>query len=674
MVDQRPRQRCGRGPLRHADQFPISNEITQITILDELGNVVFGPAGEGISPANGIGSTEVFRLEDAVVRLRLSTACTATAIRAVPASQRVDRCDGYVHPDLSALRSVVPYHRHHGRRQRGQRSQRPAGRGLDRAPQQDSRAVDLGGWFDDGKVDLTQYQIPQGTFIPANGYLVFYESLAFSLNGQFGESVYLSEGDGLGGMTGGRDYVDFGPLENGVTFGRFPDAVGPSIASRIPPGFANSNADFGPIVINEVMYHAPDPAPPGLGAADLEYVELRNNGSVDAPLAVDYGAQGIFPWRLAGVLDLDFPATAFVPANGFVLAVNFDPAAEPLKLDAFRTHYGVPLSVPIYGPSGGRLGNYTDKVNLRRPDEPSLGIAPRVLRDSVTYSDFGDWPEEADGAGSSLERIDPTLALSDAERWAPSLVVGGTPGAENTVLSIPEPSMTSQWIFGVLASAMLHRRRRRSTKSGASVHTEAYLHSDFSSRPVVDPRASSSLGCRTVGPSSRSTVQPLPMGDTPGSVGRRMESRMNRTHGGALGCWLIAVPFWLALFCWGGAASAQTAVFVVSEIGSPCVHCDSFLLPLSNPEDIADARALVENGPSGRVGSIPVLAITAGPDGLNRDVLANGEPLWDWHVSGFVGFADFTIELCDGWPGFIESDPAAFIANTGVNSAPGPTR
>ncbi|MCH1571887.1 MAG: hypothetical protein L7S64_11135, partial [Longimicrobiales bacterium] len=88
-----------------------------------------------------------------------------------------------------------------------------------------------------------------------------------------------------------------------------------------------------------------------------------------------------------------------------------------------------------------------------------------------TYSDFGDWPEEADGLGSSLERIDPTLALSDASRWAPSLVVGGTPGAENTVLRIPEPSMTSQWVFGVLATAMLHRRRRPSTKGEASVHT-----------------------------------------------------------------------------------------------------------------------------------------------------------------------------------------------------------
>lgn len=457
--------------------FPISNEITQITILDELGDVVFGPAGEGISPANGIGSTEVFRLEG--TPSSVSTPFDSlygdgdSSSFGLP-NEWTDATGTYVQ-DLSALRSVVPYHplttvvvnevNVHSD---------PPDEDWIELHNRTPGPIDLGGWFlSDGKVNLTQYQIPQGTFIPANGYLVFYESaLPFSLNGQFGESVYLSEGDGLGGMTGGRDYVDFGPLENGVTFGRFPNAVGPFHRLETPtPGFANSNADFGPIVINEVMYHAPDPAPPGLGAADLEYVELRNNGSVDAPLAVDYGAQGIFPWRLAGVLDLDFPATAFVPANGFVLAVNFDPAAEPLKLDAFRTHYGVPLSVPIYGPSGGRLGNYTDKVNLRRPDEPSLGIAPRVLRDSVTYSDFGDWPEEADGAGSSLERIDPTLALSDAERWAPSLVVGGTPGAENTVLSIPEPSMTSQWIFGVLASAMLHRRRRRSTKSGASVHT-----------------------------------------------------------------------------------------------------------------------------------------------------------------------------------------------------------
>jgi hypothetical protein len=112
-------------------------------------------------------------------------------------------------------------------------------------------------------------------------------------------------------------------------------------------------------------------------------------------------------------------------------------------------------------------------------------------------------------------------------------------------------------------------------------------------------------------------------------------------------------------------------LFVVAEIFSPfCSHCDSFVLPLSDPADIADARTLINEGPGGSVGSIPVMNLTVGSDGENRDVLAIGEPLWSWHVTSFTGFADFTIELCDGWPGLIEQDPAAFLANTGGQFCP----
>ncbi|MCH2184516.1 hypothetical protein MK280_01450 [Myxococcota bacterium] len=67
------------------------------------------------------------------------------------------------------------------------------------------------------------------------------------------------------------------------------------------------------------------------------------------------------------------------------------------------------------------------------------------------------------------------------------------------------------------------------------------------------------------------------------------------------------------------------------------------------------------------------MELTSGSDGLNRDMLAAGEPLWTWHVSRFDGFAQIAIELCDGWPGFVEDDPSAFIANTGGNSALGPS-
>ena len=102
--------------------------------------------------------------------------------------------------------------------------------------------------------------------------------------------------------------------------------------------------------------------------------------------------------------------------------------------------------------------------------------------------------------------------------------------------------------------------------------------------------------------------------------------------------------------------------FVVSEIDPN--RNQSYLLPLTDPETIEEARILVDQGPGNGVGSIASVRIAAGPDGFNRDVLAEGEPLWSWHVTEFLGFADAAIELCDGWPGFIEEDVGAFIRNT----------
>jgi len=43
--------------------FPVNNDDWQLTILDEGGRVVYGPAGEGISPSSGVGGDEVFKLE-----------------------------------------------------------------------------------------------------------------------------------------------------------------------------------------------------------------------------------------------------------------------------------------------------------------------------------------------------------------------------------------------------------------------------------------------------------------------------------------------------------------------------------------------------------------------------------------------------------------------------------
>jgi hypothetical protein len=114
------------------------------------------------------------------------------------------------------------------------------------------------------------------------------------------------------------------------------------------------------------------------------------------------------------------------------------------------------------------------------------------------------------------------------------------------------------------------------------------------------------------------------------------------------------------------ARSEADILFVVAENparGGSCVHCDSYLLPLSDPDAIEHARALIEGGGAGP-GAIAVAHIAAGSDGINRDVLATGEPLWSWHVTDFVDFADTTIEILDGWPTFVESDVDGWIANT----------
>lgn len=117
--------------------------------------------------------------------------------------------------------------------------------------------------------------------------------------------------------------------------------------------------------------------------------------------------------------------------------------------------------------------------------------------------------------------------------------------------------------------------------------------------------------------------------------------------------------------CGGGGSSApQPVYFLVAEIMPN--HGDSFLLPLTDPADIARARELAAS-PHPQPPTIVVAQIAAGSsDGqlVNRDLLQGGKP-WSWHVSRFVGFADMTIEILDGWPGYVESNLGEWQRITG---------
>ena len=47
-----------------ASDFEVSNSNCQITIRDASAALVFGPAGEGVYPLSGVGTSEVFKLEE----------------------------------------------------------------------------------------------------------------------------------------------------------------------------------------------------------------------------------------------------------------------------------------------------------------------------------------------------------------------------------------------------------------------------------------------------------------------------------------------------------------------------------------------------------------------------------------------------------------------------------
>ena len=476
--------------------FKVGNDQTQISVRDTLNQVIFGPAGEGVNPLKGVGDNEVFKLEADPSSSIIPGSCID-----VP-DPDPDICTpnywndgssstygqpnlwsgGSMEQDFSALRSVVPYS--------------PLMSVIinevnihSDLPEEDwielynptASPIDVSGWFlSDGTDNLMEYEFPAGTMIPADGYLVITETelAVFALNGETGDEVYLSEGDGMGGMTGARTWIRFGPIENAVSWGRSPNASGPLYRmSAKSMGALNSAPVISAVVINEIMYNpeCQEPLPlicpptgdccPGIASLthnEQEYIELYNwsNSSVD--LWRDFGVDGTFGWRITGGVDFEFAVGTTLDPGEFLLVVRFDPVLQPTKLADFRTLYGLDSSLQIVGFYIGGLNDFHDQVDLRRPDNPDLDpvctcqVAPMVVWDGVHYYDFDEWPVEADGNGSSLERINAQSVSQPPTNWGASVLFNGTPGAVN---SVPEPGGLLQLVSGCLGLAWLYRRR-----------------------------------------------------------------------------------------------------------------------------------------------------------------------------------------------------------------------
>lgn len=155
------------------------------------------------------------------------------------------------------------------------------------------------------------------------------------------------------------------------------------------------------LVINEIHYN-----PCALQGEDFdfEFIEIYNADAVTVDL------EG---FTFTAGFDFTFPAGASIaPGEYIVIAVTA------------ATYAG--NGYQVFEIQTGNLSNGGETIQLED------GFSNII--DTVTYADVAPWPLSADGGCTTLELIDPALDNADGSNWQGSLVLDGTPGAENSQL------------------------------------------------------------------------------------------------------------------------------------------------------------------------------------------------------------------------------------------------
>jgi len=202
----------------------------------------------------------------------------------------------------------------------------------------------------------------------------------------------------------------------------------------------------GQVVINEIMYQAPD------DLEQLEYIELLNAGSQQVDLS---------GWKIQEGIEYSFREGATLD-TGMFMVLSRDAAL-------FERIYGKQPD-GVYDKS---LSNSGERITLIDNNGQ--------LVDTVTYGDDTLWSLSADGESASLERICPFIPADSPHHWAPShlaeaadTVPAGTPGRINDNFSQTLPPVIDQVDFG-----------QNIRSPGASVHLKAHVTGDVSSVKVV---------------------------------------------------------------------------------------------------------------------------------------------------------------------------------------------
>ncbi len=306
--------------------------------------------------------------------------------------------------------------------------------------------INIGNWFlSDSDSNVMKYKFAAGTTIPANGYLVVYESnnfgdtaadagrlTPFALS-ENGEMVCLASAlDANSNLTGYREKEEFGASLTGISFGRYYKASTNSCnfvpMATTTPAFANAYPQVGPIVITEFMYHPDWPASGNYANDEYEFIELRNISGSSVTL---YDTVENLPWKFTNGFDYTFaspPDEVTIAAGARILLVK-NPTAFNIRYPGFT---GI-----TYGPYSGWLANEGEQLELSKPgDIDELGIRQYIRVERIDYSDGSHpggepedidmWPTGADGLGKSLKRKTDSAYGNDPNNWTAAAPTPGT--------------------------------------------------------------------------------------------------------------------------------------------------------------------------------------------------------------------------------------------------------
>lgn len=222
--------------------------------------------------------------------------------------------------------------------------------------------------------------------------------------------------------------------------------------------------NFGALLLTEVHYN---PAVIGAETADDgEFIELKNTGTSFLDLSGCIFSEGI---------EFTFPmGTTLAPGAFFVIARN--------ALVFAQTHPGVTPN----GIFTGKLGDDGESLAITTP------TGARIF--ALDYSDKAPWPLAPDGYGPSLV-YDGNGNPDDGSNWRSSSRNGGSPGADEPVLTFAPPQVVVNEVGNIVSLVSGGATPSVSTQTAVELHNPSSVAADISgwrygvdkSAPMVVP-------------------------------------------------------------------------------------------------------------------------------------------------------------------------------------------